>query len=143
MLTPTRPRSVVAITRVLASTARETKCGFQPFTVYNNKNYTIGTDGWSIHPFSNCFLNSNLINLNGNTFHWEHNSTTSASGEWLEQLTSIHTPNLKLIAEFQELPLKDFDYAIKGHPSHSTADLERLNVLNELTGPLRKIKQLA
>ena len=26
-------------------TARETKCGFQPLTVYNNKNYTIGTDG--------------------------------------------------------------------------------------------------
>ena len=33
---------------------------------------------------------------------------------------------------FDELPLKDFDFALKGHPAHSTTDLERLNVLNEL-----------
>jgi hypothetical protein len=56
-------------------TATETKCGYQPLTIYNNKNYTIGTDGWSIHPFSNCFWKSNLINLNGKTYHWEHNVT--------------------------------------------------------------------
>jgi hypothetical protein len=56
-------------------TAKETKCGYQPITTYKNKNFTIGTDGWSIHPFSNCFWKSNLINLNGKTYHWEHNYT--------------------------------------------------------------------
>jgi hypothetical protein len=116
-------------------TAQETKCGYQPFTVYNNKNYTIGTDGWSIHPFSNCFWKSNLINLNGKTYHWEHNVTQSG---WVEQVPTIHTPNLNLVSEFQELPLNDFDYALKGHPAHSTADLERLDVLTELIGRIEE-----
>ena len=43
-----------------------------------------------------------------------------------------------MVSEFQELPLNDFDYAIKGHPSHSSADLERLNVLNELIGRIEE-----
>jgi hypothetical protein len=116
-------------------TATETRCGYQPLTIYNNKNYTIGTDGWSIHPFSNCFWKSNLVNLNGKTYHWEYNSTHSG---WIEQVPTIHTPNLNLVSEFQELPLKDFDYALKSHPSHSTADLERLNVLNELIGRIEE-----
>jgi hypothetical protein len=116
-------------------TAKETKCGYQPITTYNNKNFTIGTDGWSIHPFSNCFWKSNLINLNGKSYHWEHNYT---HGEWMEQPPTIHTPNLKLVSVFDELPLKDFDYALKGHPAHSTTDLERLNVLNELIGRIEE-----
>jgi hypothetical protein len=116
-------------------TAKETKCGYQPLTIYNNKNYTIGTDGWSIYPFSNCFWKSNLINLNGKTYHWEHNVTHSG---WIEQLPTIHTPNLNLVSEFQELPLNDFDYALKGHPAHSTADMENLNVLTELIGRIEE-----
>lgn len=76
--------------------------------MYNSKNYTIGTDGWSIHPFSNCFWKSSLVNLNGKTYHWEHNVTHSG---WVEQVPTIHTPNLNLVSEFQELPLNDFDYA--------------------------------
>ena len=117
-------------------TAKETKCGFQPFVVHNNKNYTIGTDGWSIHPYSKCFWKSNLVNLNGKTYHWEHNNTTN--GEWIEQTPTIHTPNLNLIASFEELPLNDYDYALKGHPAHSNADMERLNVLNEIIGRIEE-----
>ncbi|EFX63395.1 hypothetical protein DAPPUDRAFT_335519 [Daphnia pulex] len=116
-------------------TAKETKFGYQPLTVYNNKNYTIGTDGWSIHPFSNCFWKSNFVNLNGKTYHWEHNVTYSG---WVEQIPTIHTPNLNLVSEFQELPLNDFDYALKGHPAHSTADMENLNVLTELIGRIEE-----
>ena len=32
-------------------TAVETDCGFQPFHTYKGVNYTIGTDGWSLHSF--------------------------------------------------------------------------------------------
>jgi hypothetical protein len=116
-------------------TAKETKFGYQPITTYNKKNFTIGTDGWSIHPFSNCFWKSNFVNLNGKTYHWEHNYT---HGEWIEQLPTIHIPNLKLVSVFDQLPLKDFDYALKGHPAHSTTDLERLNILNELIGRIKE-----
>jgi len=69
MLVPIRFRSIFALTGVRKSSSlchgTRKKFGYQPFTVYNNKNDTIGTDGWSIHPFSNCFWKSNLINLNG------------------------------------------------------------------------------
>ncbi|KAI9557148.1 hypothetical protein GHT06_016955 [Daphnia sinensis] len=34
--------------------AKETKCGYQPFFTYEDKNCTIGIDGWSIHPYSDC-----------------------------------------------------------------------------------------
>jgi hypothetical protein len=51
---------------------------------------------------------------------------------WIEQVPTIHTPNLNLVSEFQELPLNDFDYALKGHTDHSIADMENLNVLTEL-----------
>jgi len=111
--------------------AKETKCGFQPFTVYKNNNYTIGMDGWSLHPFSKCFWKSNLINLNGKTYHWEHSNNTS---DWIEQTPNIHTPNLNLISSFDEIPLNDYDFSLKGHPAHSIADLEQLNVLNDLIG---------
>jgi hypothetical protein len=45
---------------------------------------------------------------------------------------------LKLVSVFDQLPLKDFDYALKGHPAHSTTDLERLNILNELIGRIKE-----
>ena len=32
--------------------AIETECGFQPYFLYNGINSMVGTDGWSIHPFS-------------------------------------------------------------------------------------------
>jgi hypothetical protein len=42
------------------------------------------------------------------------------------------------VSEFQELPLSDFDYALKGHPAHFTADMENLNVLTELIGRIEE-----
>lgn len=90
--------------------AKETKCGFQPFFVYNKINSTIGTDGWSIHSYSDCFWKNQLININGYPHAWEHNET---AGDWIKQEATIHTPNLDLIAEFDELHLNNFDYALK------------------------------
>ena len=115
-------------------TAIETSCGFQPFYAYQNKNYTIGTDGWSLHPYSNCFWQSHLVNFNGKTFSWEHNKTYN---EWTEQIPNIHTPNLNLISQFSELPLNDHDFMVKNHPAHEIADLEQLNVLNDLMGRIQ------
>ena len=119
----------------LIVTARETKCGFQPLVIHNNQNFTIGLDGWSIHPFSPCFWPKNLVNFNGKTYHWEF---TNGSADWVEQLPTLHTPNLKLISEFDELPLNDFDYAAKRHPAHLISEYERLNVINEVMGLTRE-----
>jgi hypothetical protein len=124
-------------TRRANITAVETNCGFQPFYAYKDENYTIGMDGWSLHPYSNCFWKTHLVNLNGRTYSWEHNATV---GDWTEQKPNIHTPNLNLIAEFSELPLKDYDFMVKNHPAHEVADLEQLNVLNDLMGRIQDAK---
>ncbi|KAI9553725.1 hypothetical protein GHT06_021661 [Daphnia sinensis] len=120
--------------RILLS-AKETKCGFQPLFTYSENNCTIGTDGWSIHPYSDCFWKTPLININGYPHAWEHNDT---NGDWVKQDATIHTPNLDLIAEFEELHLNNFDYTLKRHPAHNILEMEQLNILNELVGKLQE-----
>ena len=115
-------------------TAIETSCGFQPFTIYNGINYTIGTDGWSLHPYSPCFWKTHLVNLNGKTHHWVH---TTQKNDWVELKPNIHTSNIKLISQFDEIHLKDYDFNIHSHPAHKISDLEQLNVLNDLIGRIQ------
>jgi hypothetical protein len=116
-------------------TAKETTCGFQPFFSYNNINCTIGMDGWSIHPFSDCFWQTHLVNINGKPYMWIH---TDGKNEWIEQKPNLHSTNLELIAEFEELPLNDFDFTLKAHPAHETSNLEQLNILNDLMGRIQE-----
>jgi hypothetical protein len=58
------------------------------------------------------------------------------------QTPNIHTPNLNLVSQFEELSLNDFNYSLKGHPAHPDiqliTNLERLNVLNELIGRIEE-----
>ncbi|KAK4045615.1 hypothetical protein OUZ56_033302 [Daphnia magna] len=122
-------------TKRIFISAKESKCGFQPFFTYEDKNCTIGVDGWSIHQYSDCFWKTHLVNLNGFHHTWEHNST---DGEWVKQKASIHMPNLDLITEFEELHLNDFDYSLKSHPAHETMKMEQLNILNDLVGLMQE-----
>ena len=96
--------------KTVALSAIETECGFQPHFTYASENYTIGMDGWSIHPYSACFWKSHFVNLKGIAFAWEHNLT---NGEWIKQTPTIDTAHLELIAEFEELKLNDFDFSSK------------------------------
>ena len=93
--------------------------------------YTIGIDGWSIHPFSECFWKSQYITLNGKTFKWKKINNT---WDWVQQSTTIHYSNLELISEFKEVKLNDFNYELKAHPAHNLNDLENINVLTDLIG---------
>ena len=54
--------------KTVALTAIETPCGFQPFFNYANENFTIGMDGWSIHPYSACFWKSHFVNINEDAY---------------------------------------------------------------------------
>jgi hypothetical protein len=40
--------------------ARLTQCGYQPFFQTPNANFTVGKDGWSLHPFQDCFGTTNV-----------------------------------------------------------------------------------
>ena len=122
-------------TKIITSlSAKETKCGFQPFFSYGERNFTVGPDGYSMHPFSECFWTSTFVNLNGKTYAWEHNNATN--GDWIRQSSSIKTEQLSLIAEFKEVKLNDFDLELKGHPAHDVMEMEQLNILNDFTGRL-------
>jgi hypothetical protein len=126
--------------KTISLTAKETQCGFQPYFTYAEGNFTIGMDGWSIHPYSDCFWKSQFVNLNGNPFSWEHNGSY---GEWVKQKPTIHTTHLDLIAEFEELKLNDFDFALKAHPAHNVMEMEQLNILNDLVGRLHETESKA
>ncbi|KAK4003850.1 hypothetical protein OUZ56_005601 [Daphnia magna] len=119
----------------ISLSAKETKCGFQPFFVYGKNNCTIGLDGWSIHPYSECFWKSRLININGYPHTWQHNAT---AGDWIKQEATIYTSNLDLIAEFEERHLNSFDYGLRNHPAHGTMEMEQLNILNDLVGRINE-----
>ncbi|KAK4006572.1 hypothetical protein OUZ56_011726 [Daphnia magna] len=122
-------------TKWIFISAKESKCRCQPFFTYEDKNCLIGVDGWSIHPYSDCFWKTHLVNFNGLHHTWEHNST---DGEWLKQKANIHMPNLDLIMEFEELHSNDFDYSLKSHPAHETMEMEQLNILNDLVGLMQQ-----
>jgi hypothetical protein len=126
--------------KTISLTAVETQCGFQPYFTYAEGNFTIGMDGWSIHPYSDCFCKFQYVNLNGNPFSWEHNGSY---GEWVKQKATIQTTHLDLIAEFEELKLNDFDFALKAHPAHNVMKMEQLNILNDLVGRLHETEPKA
>ncbi|KAK4013780.1 hypothetical protein OUZ56_026333 [Daphnia magna] len=122
-------------TKRIFISAKEFKCGFQPFFTYEDKNCTIGVDGWSIHPYSDCFLKTHLVNSNGFHHTWEHKST---DGYCVKQKSNIHMPNLDLITEFEELHLNDFDYSLKSHPAYETMEMKQLNILNDLVSLMQE-----
>ncbi|KZS10100.1 Uncharacterized protein APZ42_025514 [Daphnia magna] len=119
--------------------AKGSRCGFQPFFTYEDKNCTIGVDGWSIHPYSDCFWKTHLVNFNGFPHTWEHNST---DGDWIKQKANIHIPNLDLITEFEELNLNDFEYGLKSHPAHETMEMEQLKILNNIVNRMQESEEI-
>lgn len=119
--------------------AVETKCGFQPFFRYNNDNYTVGKDGWSIHPFHDCFWTGQFVNINGKAYSWRHHdkmgkAETITNSDWEEQSQGVHLKNLNLVVKYTEIVLNDYDFRLKQHPAHHKIELEQGNLLAELVG---------
>ena len=113
-------------------TAVQTQCGYQPFFQTSmNGNFTVGKDGWSLHPFQDCFWNGQYVNLNDKTYTW-------INGEWKIQEPSIHVLKLNLIKQFDELPLKSYDYLPQHHSMYETNNVEQLNVLSELISRIQQ-----
>ena len=66
--------------------AKQTRCGFEPY--YENQ--TIGRDGFSLHPFSECFWEDGIVNLNGKTYRWKQETR-----EWIFVETTHHQETLR------------------------------------------------
>jgi hypothetical protein len=106
-------------------TAKLTACGYQPFFQGLSSNFTIGKDGWSLHPFQECFWSTEYVSLNGLTYKW-------INDDWKVEEPSIHLTKLNLVNKFEDIPLKAYDYLPHHHSIYDANALEQTNVLADL-----------
>ncbi len=101
----------------------KTKCGYEP----RFDSYTIGRDGFSLHPFQECFWKDEIINLNGQSYSWS---------ETTENFTLVHPTyhlaTINLQEKFQEINDNELEYQLLQHKAYETSEFEQQNVLNEL-----------
>jgi hypothetical protein len=98
-----------------------TRCGHEPF--YNN--FTIGKDGFSLHPFQNCFWKDDTISLNGKAYRW-------MGEKWTEIFPTVHLATLHLARKFSELEDNEARYAIPISNPFERAEYEQANSVNEI-----------
>ena len=106
-------------------TAKLTACGYQPFFQGLSLNFTIGKDGWSLHPFQECFWSTDYVSLNGLTYRW-------INDDWKVEEPSIHLTKLNLVNKFEDIPLKAYDYLPHHHSIYDANALEQTNVMADL-----------
>ncbi len=115
-------------TKNITVTAKETKCGFEPFYDTN----TIGRDGYSLHPFQECFWKDGIVNLNGKSYKWDEGNR-----KWKLEIPTYHLSTIKLTQKFQELEDNEYKYSFKHHQAYQDREFEQLNVINELVTRIR------
>jgi hypothetical protein len=81
--------------------AKETSCGYEPFF----DNQTIGRDGYSLHPFRECFWEDGLVNFNGKTFMWK-----KEVNDWIFVHPTHHRSALPLAIKFNEIDDNEANY---------------------------------
>lgn len=109
--------------------ATKGNCGyFQPFY----KNYTIGLDGYSLYPLTNCLWQQNIVNINGKHYVWKSES-------WTEVQPNIHRKNINLVSKFDEIIDNEFQYILHHHPAAAHQNFEQSNILQDMTGQMQDI----
>ncbi len=125
MTTSTSTSSIVQKCKELniTVTGAKTKCGYEPKYL----NFTIGRDGFSLHPFQECFWKNQLVNLNERSYAW--NST-------FENLTlgypTYHVATMNLRERFNENDGKELEFVLEHHKAYDANEFEQQNMLNEL-----------
>ena len=61
-------------------TGAKTKCGYEPKYL----DFTIGRDGFSLHPFQECCWKDELVNLNGRSYTWTTVTPHYIGRQWME-----------------------------------------------------------
>jgi hypothetical protein len=102
---------------------QKTKCGFEP----RFDNYTVGRDGYSLHPFQECFWKDQIINLNGHSYSWN-----STSENYTRVYPTYHLATINLQQKFPDLDDNELEYQLLQHKAYETSEFEQQNVINEL-----------
>jgi len=108
--------------------AKHTQCGFEP----NYQNFTIGRDGYSLHPFKECFWKDGIVNLNGKSYSWNEETK-----KWIRQNPTYHLATLKLTEKFKDLDDQKYQFKSSHHAAYDSNEMEQLNVINELVTRIR------
>ena len=106
---------------------KETKCGPEPIF----QNYTIGKDGFSLHPFEECFWANNFVNLNGKLYLWK-------DGDWSAIQPTAHLSTLKLVSKFTELEDNEAQYLLNSHDIFERPEYEQINAVNEIVNKIHE-----
>jgi hypothetical protein len=102
---------------------QKTKCGFEP----RFDNYTVGRDGYSLHPFQECFWKDQIINLNGHSYSWNNTSEN-----YTRVYPTYHLATINLQQKFPDLDDNELEYQLLQHKAYETSEFEQQNVINEL-----------
>ena len=108
--------------------AKQTKCGYEP----HYENYTIGRDGYSLHPFLECFWKDNIVNLNGKSFSWNKEANV-----WKQEKPTYHLATLKLTEKFADIKDNEYQFKTLHHAAYESDEVEQLNVINEMVTRIR------
>ena len=104
--------------------AKLTSCGYEPFVQINSTNYTIGKDGFSLHPFQECLWPLPYVSIQKNDYTW-------TNGEWKKINGSLHISKLELVSRFSDVLLKTYDYLPRHHSIYDHR-VEQMNVMSEI-----------
>ena len=115
----------------MLESGRITKCGVPHIESLNNNSLTVGKDGWSIHPFLDCFWRGPYVTFNDDTYTW-------SQGDWKKVTAMILLSKLNLVNEFQEIAIKAYETQHVHRASYETGNIEQLNVLTELVGRIQE-----
>ena len=118
-------------TTKITVSAKQTKCGFEPFVQGVNESFTIAREGWTLYKFQECYWSSNqFINLNGFPHAW--NGT-----EWIQHEPKIHLTSLDLISKFATIINNDHDFQLSQEAHYEHLQFEQMNVLSDLIGRMQ------
>ena len=104
-----------------------TRCGHEP--IY--KNFTIGKDGFSLHPFQSCFWKDDTISLQGKAYRW-------IGEKWTEIFPTVHLATLHLAQRFSDIEDDEAQYISPASNPFERAEYEQTNSVNEIINAIHE-----
>ena len=106
-----------------------TNCGYEPRYL----NFTIGRDGYSLHPSQPCFWKDRIVNLNSQSYTWDNDKK-----QWTKVIPTHHLSTIQLTNKFPSLFDNEIEFNSFHHHAYEAGEYEQLNVLNELVTRVRE-----
>ena len=104
-----------------------TRCGHEP--IY--KNFIIGKDGFSLHPFQSCFWKDDTISLQGKAYRW-------IGDKWTEIFPTVHLATLHLAQRFSDIEDDEAQYISPVSNLFERAEYEQTNSVNEIINAIHE-----